>query len=223
MHGVVEAQSDEGFRSILNSADLNVPDGMPLTWLGRFAGFGEMDRVFGPEFMLRVCAASTEHGLSHFFYGGNQGVARDLAVRLSARFPLMKVAGVFCPPFRSLTSGEKSEIIEILNHSNAEFIWIGLSTPKQERWMGEFVTELKARVAFGVGAAFDYNTGRLRRAPIFLQRAGLEWLFRMLQEPRRLFGRYFRNIPLFVCLTVRQAFSSDRPATQHDLDSPRRK
>ena len=213
--------SDYG--DILNSADLNVPDGMPLTWLGRFAGFGEMDRVFGPEFMLRVCAASTEHGLSHFFYGGNQGVARELADRLSARFPLMRVAGVFCPPFRSLTKVEKSGIIEILNNSGAALVWIGLSTPKQERWMGEFVPELKARVVFGVGAAFDYNTGRLRRAPVFLQRAGLEWLFRVLQEPRRLFGRYFRNIPLFICLTLRQAFPGDRPTIQRDLDSLRRK
>ena len=206
MHGVVEAQTDERFRGILNSAALNVPDGMPLTWLGWFAGFRKMGRVFGPDFMLRVCAASAGHQVSHFFYGGNEGVASDLAERVLKMYPGVKVAGTYCPPFRLLTNEEKTHVVGTINKSGAQILWVGLSTPKQERWMSEMTTHLDVRVLLGVGAAFDYNTQRIRRAPIWMQRFGLEWLFRLLQEPRRLAKRYFRAIPRFGWGVFNQAF-----------------
>lgn len=205
MHGVIESQSDDAMRTILNSADLNVPDGMPLSWLGWFAGFGDMDRVFGPELMLRVCEASVGRGLSHFLYGGNDGVADALASRLTALFPGLRIAGTYCPPFRPLTADEADEVVRTINASGAAIVWVGLSTPKQEKWMSTFVPRLAAGAALGVGAAFDYNTGHLQRAPVVMQRAGLEWLFRLVQEPRRLFGRYARSIPKFIGLVVRQA------------------
>jgi N-acetylglucosaminyldiphosphoundecaprenol N-acetyl-beta-D-mannosaminyltransferase len=214
MHGVVEAQSDEGFREILNRADLNVPDGMPLTWLGWFAGWEKMARVYGPDFMLKVCAASAGHGLSHFFYGGNEGVANELAARLQKLFPGLIVAGTYCPPFRLLTVSERESVKGTINHSGARIVWVGLSTPKQEKWMAECASGLAASVVLGVGAAFDYNTGRLQRAPEAIQKAGLEWFFRLLQEPRRLFGRYLHSVPTFIYLIVKQAFLPTPPGTR---------
>ncbi len=214
VHGVVEAQSDERFRSILNNADLNVPDGTPLTWLGWFAGFREMGRVYGPDFMVRVCEASVEHKIAHFFYGGKDGVAAELAGRFEQRFPGLRVAGTHCPPFRSLTEEEQESIVNMINASGAHILWVGLSTPKQERLMSDLHRRLHAHVAFGVGAAFDYNTDRLRRAPRWVQRAGLEWLYRLLQEPRRLISRYGIAIPRFLRGLVLQAlgkrFECDR-------------
>jgi N-acetylglucosaminyldiphosphoundecaprenol N-acetyl-beta-D-mannosaminyltransferase len=206
MHGVVEAQSDDSFRAILNSADLNIPDGMPLTWLGWFAGFEKMGRVFGPDFMLRVCEASVESGSRHFFYGGNEGVADELAERLRKEYPGIKVAGTYCPPFRSLSDEEKAGIIGKINGSAAQIVWVGLSTPKQERWMSGLAPHLAAQVVLGVGAAFDFNTQKIRRAPIWMQRSGLEWLSRLIQEPRRLAKRYCTGIPKFGWAVLKQAF-----------------
>ncbi|MBK7260254.1 MAG: WecB/TagA/CpsF family glycosyltransferase [Ignavibacteriae bacterium] len=208
MHGVIESQSDHTMREILSTADLNVPDGMPLSWLGWFAGFEEMDRVFGPELMLRVCAASVGKEISHFLYGGNDGVADALAARLATMYPGLRIAGTYCPPFRALTGEEANEVVRVINGSGASIVWVGLSTPKQERWMSAFAPRLTAGVTLGVGAAFDYNTGHLKRAPVAMQRAGLEWLFRLIQEPRRLFGRYARSIPKFIVLVAQQAVSS---------------
>ncbi len=205
LHGVVEAHSDDSFRAILNSADFNVPDGMPLTWLGWFAGFDKMGRVYGPDFMLRVCGASVESGTRHFFYGGNEGVADDLASRLESMFPGFDVAGTYCPPFRSLTASENAGVIAMINKSGAQIVWVGISSPKQERWMSEMAPHLGAQVLIGVGAAFDYNTLRIRRPPIWLQKSGLEWLSRLLQEPRRLAKRYFTGIPRFCWGVLKQA------------------
>jgi N-acetylglucosaminyldiphosphoundecaprenol N-acetyl-beta-D-mannosaminyltransferase len=205
MHGLVEAQSDKRLRSTLNSADLNVPDGMPLSWLGWFAGFDTMGRVFGPDLMLQVCAKSVDGGVSHFFYGGNEGVAEDLARRFQVQFPGLKVAGTYCPPFRMSTESERGQIAATINDSGAQIVWVGLSTPKQEMWMSEFAPFLRARVVIGVGAAFDYNTGRLRRAPRWMQQAGFEWLYRLIQEPVRLAKRYLVNIPCFLGLVFKQA------------------
>jgi len=204
VHGVMEASQDGEFRRILNSADLNVPDGMPIVWIGRLAGFGHMGRVFGPDLMLEVCKMSARAGVTHYFYGGNEGVADELAEKMGGAFPGLKIAGTYCPPFRPLTREEEDKMIVEISSTHPDILWVGLSTPKQEKWAARMASRLHAKVILCVGAAFDYNTGRLRRAPQWMQWSGLEWLYRVLQEPRRLYKRYLRNNPLFVFLALRQ-------------------
>ncbi len=204
VHGVMEARRDAAFRTILNRSDLNVPDGMPTVWIGRSAGFSEMRRVFGPSLMLEVAKASARQGARHFFYGGKEGVAEELARSLGNRFPGLVVCGSYCPPFAPLSKDEKANVIRLINQASPDVLWVGLSTPKQEQWMAEFARVLNVRVMIGVGAAFDYNTGRLRPAPSWMQNMALEWLFRISQEPRRLLGRYARNNPAFLALALAQ-------------------
>ncbi|MFN0158303.1 MAG: WecB/TagA/CpsF family glycosyltransferase [Bacteroidota bacterium] len=204
VHGVIEAEHDESFRSILNNADLNVPDGVPIVWIGKLCGFDKIGRVFGPDLMLEVCKESAMSGCSHFFYGGNEGVAAELAGRMERCYPGMKIAGTYCPPFRELSETEQSALVDIINKTSPDILWVGLSTPKQERWISQMKGKLKVGVMLGVGAAFDYNTGRLQRAPGWMQVAGLEWLYRLIQEPRRLYLRYLINNPKFLVLVAGQ-------------------
>jgi N-acetylglucosaminyldiphosphoundecaprenol N-acetyl-beta-D-mannosaminyltransferase len=198
VHGVSEARADPGFRAILNRAFLNTPDGMPMVWMGRLQGFGHMRRVYGPDLMLRVCDYTRTRGFSHFFYGGAPGVAEDLKTRLEARFPGLRVAGAFSPPFRSLTGVEEAELAARVRALRPDIFWVGLSTPKQEKFMAQYWRKLEATLFFGVGAAFDFHAGRVRQAPRWMQRSGLEWSFRLGCEPRRLWKRYLKNNPLFV-------------------------
>lgn len=198
VHGVMECQRDEALRRIFNRSGLTTPDGMPLVWLGRRAGFREMDRVYGPDLMLALCQRSVETGYRHFFYGAAPGVPERLADRLRERTPGLEVAGIRSPPFRPLTNAESAETVAFINRSQPDIVWVGLSTPKQERWMASHIGELEASAVIGVGAAFDFLSGRVRQAPRWIQRSGLEWLFRTMQEPRRLWRRYLINNPLFV-------------------------
>jgi N-acetylglucosaminyldiphosphoundecaprenol N-acetyl-beta-D-mannosaminyltransferase len=198
VHGVMEAQRDPAFRQILNSSLVTTPDGMPMVWLGRASGFRRMRRVYGPDLMLELCRESASTGASHFFYGGTEGVAESLAESLQRRFPGLRIAGTYTPPFRPLSAHEEQQLAQQLQDLRPDFMWVGLSTPKQERFMSEYVGRLTATVMIGVGAAFDIHSGRTRQAPGWMQRSGLEWLFRLLQEPRRLFKRYARNNPAFV-------------------------
>lgn len=204
VHGVIEGQRDAAFRRILNRAALVLPDGMPLVWFGRLQGCRTMQRVYGPGFMEQVLARTAGTAVRHFFYGGRPGVAADLARRMSARFPGLQVAGTYFPPFRTLTQGELEIVAATINEVCPDIVWVGLSTPKQERWIDEVRARLRAKVLVSVGAAFDYHTGRLRQAPAWVQRAGLEWLFRLVQEPRRLWRRYAANNPHFLGLAVLQ-------------------
>lgn len=204
VHGVMEAQRDAQLMRILNESLLTVPDGMPTVWMGRLQGHGGMARVYGPSLLLDVCERSVRTGHTHFFYGGNGGVADELAKQLTARFPGLRVVGTFTPPFRPLTGGEEAALIRQVADAQPDFFWVGLSTPKQERFMAAYHERLAARVMLGVGAAFDMHSGRTRQAPPWMQRSGLEWLFRMLQEPRRLFWRYARNNPAFVARALLQ-------------------
>jgi len=191
MHSVMEAQHDAQFKDILNSAELVVPDGYPLVWLGRRKGFRQMRRrVYGPELMLQFCAASASKEYRHFFYGGAPGVAEELARRFAEQFPGLIVAGSFCPPFRALTTEEDEAAIAAIERSRADIVWVGLGAPKQERWMFEYRDRLNVPVLVGVGAAFDFHTGRIAQAPAWMGNHGLEWLFRLLNEPRRLWRRY---------------------------------
>jgi N-acetylglucosaminyldiphosphoundecaprenol N-acetyl-beta-D-mannosaminyltransferase len=204
VHGIMEAQIDEEFRSILNSSFLTTPDGMPTVWLGRHLGFDKMTRVYGPELMLELCAASIEKGYRHFLYGGKPGVAEDLERNLSARFAGIQIAGSYTPPFRPLIPEEELELERLLHHGQVDILWCGLSTPKQERFMAKYIGRLPVKLMVGVGAAFDINSGHLRDAPQWMKRSGLQWLFRMIAEPRRLAGRYLRNNPRFLWLICLQ-------------------
>lgn len=205
VHGVIESQLDESVRCIHNRAGMVVPDGMPLVWISRWQGFGQVDRVYGPELMLSACEMSLQTGWRHFLCGGAAGVAEQLEGRLEARFPGLKIVGMYTPPFRPLTDAENREIIEAVQRSGADIVWVGISTPKQERWMAELADRIAGPVLIGVGAAFDFHAGRKRQAPRWIQRAGLEWLFRLCMEPRRLWRRYLRNNPYFLWLLLLQA------------------
>ena len=198
VHGVSEAQSNAEFRQILNHAFLCTPDGMPLVWVGRLQGRKEMARVYGPDLMLAVMALSEQTGWRHFFYGGANGTAKALQERLVERFPKLQVAGIYQPPFRPLDSAEQAVLQETIRLTRPDVVWVGLSTPKQERFMAEYLPKLEVTLMFGVGAAFDFLAGKVRQAPRWMQRSGLEWLFRLCCEPRRLWKRYFKNNPLFV-------------------------
>jgi N-acetylglucosaminyldiphosphoundecaprenol N-acetyl-beta-D-mannosaminyltransferase len=197
VHGVMEAQADKNFRRILNSAFLCTPDGMPMVWMGKIHGHSEMRRVYGPDLMLDVCAWSETNPCRHFFFGGADGVAELLAEKLRAKFPKLEIVGTFTPPFRPLNADEEKQFVETIRAARPDILWVGLSTPKQEKFMAEFLPKLDVTLMIGVGAAFDFHAGRVRQAPRWMQRSGLEWLFRMACEPRRLGMRYLKNNPLF--------------------------
>jgi N-acetylglucosaminyldiphosphoundecaprenol N-acetyl-beta-D-mannosaminyltransferase len=205
VHGVMESQRDEELRRIHNAAGLVMPDGMPLVWLSHLNGFPHVERGYGPDLMLALCGRSVTCGYRHFFYGGAEGVPEQLAANLQQRFPGLQVVGIHSPPFRSLTPEEDKQVIQMLNQAAPDIVWVGLSTPKQEQWMAAHVGRVEAAVLIGVGAAFDFLAGRKRQAPRWMQRSGLEWLFRLLTEPRRLWRRYLVNNPLFVLLVLAQA------------------
>ena len=198
VHGLSEAQADPGFGRILNRAFLCTPDGMPLVWVGRLLGRKQMSRVYGPDLMLAVMALSGQKGWRHFFYGGSGGTALALREKLVGRFPRLQVVGVYEPPFRPLLPAEQAHVGEMIRLARPDAVWVGLSTPKQERFMAEFLPQWEVTLMFGVGAAFDFLSGRVRQAPRWMQRSGLEWFFRLCSEPGRLGKRYGRNNPLFV-------------------------
>lgn len=204
VHGIIEAQKDEKFRRILNNSFLTTPDGMPLVWLGKLSGFEEIDRVYGPDLMLEMCAVSELNEYKHFFYGGAEGVVDELKDKLVQRFPALNIVGTYSPPFRPLNDQEEKELVQLIEETKPDIIWIGLSTPKQEKFMAEYLSKLNAKVMIGVGAAFDFHSHRVKQAPKWLQRSGFEWAFRLCQEPRRLWRRYLFNNSLFVLMILRQ-------------------
>jgi N-acetylglucosaminyldiphosphoundecaprenol N-acetyl-beta-D-mannosaminyltransferase len=206
VHGVMEAQSDSELRHILNNAFINTPDGMPMSWVGRLQGFNKMDRVFGPDLMASLCQISVERNYRHFLYGGESGVAELLKQRLESRFPDLQIVGTYTPPFRNLTDEEEEEIFRQLQELQPHILWVGLSTPKQERFMARYVDRLQVPLMVGVGAAFDYHTGRISDCSDWIKRAGLQWLHRLLQDPRRLSKRYLKNNPAFLWQIALQIF-----------------
>jgi len=188
MHGVMEAQDNPQFKEILSQAGLVVPDGMPLVWVGRWRGFAMRRRVYGPELMDTFCK-TTGSRYRHFFYGGAPNVPELLASTLRQRYRI-QVAGTYSPPFRHLTAEEEQEIAAMIQAASPDVLWVGLSTPKQEKWMWAFHNRVNVPVMVGVGAAFDFATGRVKQAPAWMREHGLEWLFRLLSEPKRLWRRY---------------------------------
>jgi N-acetylglucosaminyldiphosphoundecaprenol N-acetyl-beta-D-mannosaminyltransferase len=198
VHGIMESQTDPLFRSILNRSYLTTPDGMPTVWIGRLRGFSGMKRVFGPDLMLETCKMSIERGYTHFLYGGAPGVAEALKETLVRKFPGLKVVGTFTPPFRLLNPEEAASLQNTIADLRPDIFWTGLSTPKQERFMAQYLPILDTKLMFGVGAAFYVHTGRIKDAPEWAKNVGLQWLHRLGQEPRRLWKRYLFNNPKFV-------------------------
>ena len=199
VHSVSEAQRDPELRRIFNEALLSTPDGMPMVWMGRLQGQPSIRRVYGPDLVLNLCEHSRAARFSHFFCGGKPGVAEDLAEALQERFPGLRVAGTFCPPFGPLNSEQRAALANKVRETHPDFFWVGISTPKQERFMAEYMSILpEAKIFIGVGAAFDFLSGGVRQAPRWMMRIGLEWLFRLFQEPKRLWRRYLIYNPLFI-------------------------
>jgi N-acetylglucosaminyldiphosphoundecaprenol N-acetyl-beta-D-mannosaminyltransferase len=217
VHGVMESYRDAALRSIHNRAGMVTPDGMPLVWLCRRFGYPDTDRVYGPDLMLAVCERSVARGWRHYFYGGAAGVADGLAASLVRRFPGLIVAGTFSPPFGEIDPAEDRAIDDRIASSHPDIVWVGLSTPKQERWMAAHVDRFDVPVSIGVGAAFDFVAGRKPQAPRWMQRSGLEWLFRLATEPHRLWRRYLVNNPRFLVLIARQMMAQGaRPPKRSD-------
>ena len=205
VHSIMESWDDPSLRRIHNEAGLVTPDGMPLVWVSRRRGLDHVDRVYGPDLMLALCEHSVERGYRHFLYGGSEGVPERLAERLRARFPGLQIVGAYAPPFRPLTPDEDARVVQRINGAQPDVVWVGLGMPRQEQWMHAHVGRLEAPVLLGVGAAFDFHAGLKKQAPRWMQRAGLEWSFRLMTEPRRLWKRYLRHNPRFVVLMMMQA------------------
>jgi N-acetylglucosaminyldiphosphoundecaprenol N-acetyl-beta-D-mannosaminyltransferase len=199
-HGVVAAGRDPALRRAFNGSWLTTPDGMPLVWLSP-AGVG---RVYGPDLMLAVCEAGRAVGLTHYFLGGGPGVAGELSTRLQARFPGLQVVGCHTPPYRTMTTEELAAWRADVARERPDVVWVGLGTPKQELFMAEQWRTLDAGTLVGVGAAFDFHSGRVAQAPRWMRNSGLEWLFRLATEPRRLVARYLRTNPAFVLAVLAQ-------------------
>jgi N-acetylglucosaminyldiphosphoundecaprenol N-acetyl-beta-D-mannosaminyltransferase len=199
VHGVMESWDDPELRRIHNRAGLVTPDGMPLVWLARRRG-RQVERVYGPDLMEHVFERSRTTGWRHYLYGSSPATLVALDRNLRRRFPGARIVGCLSPPYRPLTADEERAVRGRIAASRADIVWVGLSTPKQERWMAAHVGCLGPPVLVGVGAAFDIHAGRVRRAPGWMQRYGLEWLFRMGLEPHRLASRYLRNNPRFLWL-----------------------
>ncbi len=190
VHTTMMAHDDPEYRAIQNGGVMAIPDGGPLSNVGRRRRYRDMDRTTGPGLMGRIFEISAEKGYRHYFYGSTKETLRKLRRKLCQKYPGIQIAGICSPPFRELTPKEDERVIDRINASGADFVWVGLGAPKQERWMAEHQGKIKG-LMIGVGAGFDYHAGTLKRAPKWMQKHNLEWVYRLMQEPRRLFTRYF--------------------------------
>ena len=197
VHTTVMAYENEQYRKIQNMAVMALPDGSPLSIVSRRRGFKEAERVTGPDLMGEIFKISEKRGYKHYFYGSTQEILDELKIKLSLKYPKLNIVGMYSPPFRELDVAEDNEVIKNINESNADFVWVGLGAPKQEIWMNKHRNKVGS-IMIGVGAGFDYYAGRIKRAPILMQRLSLEWLFRLIQDPKRLFKRYFNTNIKFI-------------------------
>ena len=210
VHGIILAKDDPSFANILNSADIATPDGMPVVWALRSFGSAGQQRVYGPTLMLELCRSAADHGHRIYLYGGHKDALPLLETRLTRRFPGLQIVGWHSPPFRPLTAEEDQQVQETIRNSRADLIFVGISTPKQERWMFEHRHAFPGAILIGVGAAFDFHAGRTAQAPAWLQRLGLEWAFRLAMEPSRLWRRYLLLTPRFLPLWLLQRLKTLR-------------
>jgi N-acetylglucosaminyldiphosphoundecaprenol N-acetyl-beta-D-mannosaminyltransferase len=209
VHVVVTAKHDPEFRRVVNDADMATPDGMPLVWVLRRMGFQWQERINGPDLMWRLCGQAAEKGLSIFLYGSTPETLERLTNNLKAAFPQLAIAGIYSPPFRRLSDEEDREMIDLINRSGAHIVFAGLGCPKQEFWMAAHRGKVRT-VMIGVGAAFDYHAGIVKRAPLWMQQSGLEWLIRLMSEPRRLWKRYLMTNSLFLAYLGLEFFRAKR-------------
>jgi N-acetylglucosaminyldiphosphoundecaprenol N-acetyl-beta-D-mannosaminyltransferase len=215
VYSVVEARKNARLRDSHNRAFFCTPDGVPLVWFGKMNGHKKMGRVYGPDLMEEIMKISSSKGYSHYFYGGSEGTPELLRERWLSQYPELKIVGTYSPPFRKMMDAEEKEIIRKISDARPDILWVGLGCPKQEIWMAEHVGLLDAKLMIGVGAAFDFHAGLVRQAPSFLQRMGLEWAFRMLVEPRRLWRRYLSTNPLFLYLIFKQSLNKGAVKAHH--------
>ena len=219
VHAVMASSEDPELRASLLSSSLNVPDGQPLVWAMSALGHRLDDRVYGPELMARSCARSAASGQRLYLYGGrNQGALVQLTLNLRQRYPGVRIVGGYSPPHRPLTADERAEVVHQINAARADVVWVGIGVPKQEKWMAQLRSELRAPVLIGVGAAFDFHAGLVPQAPPWMQELGLEWAYRLAHEPRRLWRRYTRYNPRFVRDFGRQLVAHRRALRAGDAD-----
>jgi len=202
---IMECVRDKKVLNIVNSATMVTPDGMPIVWLGKISGHRNIKRVYGPDLLLEICGLSQKKGYKNYFYGSTPQVLEKLQMKLSESFPGLNISGAYSPPFKKLTEDEDGKITEILNKSNSDILWVGLGSPKQDIWMYEHRDKINTPVMIGVGAAFDFISGMKKQAPRWMQKTGLEWLFRLTTEPKRLWKRYLLGNPLFLYLLLRKS------------------
>jgi N-acetylglucosaminyldiphosphoundecaprenol N-acetyl-beta-D-mannosaminyltransferase len=203
VHSLIESVKNPNFLRIINSADLLTMDGEPLRWYANFVmGESIQERVCGPELMLRCVEYGIDRGWKHFFMGSTTSVLAKLKSRFEMEYPGVKIVGISSPPFRPLTRDENNTFIQIINSSGTDFLWVGLGAPKQEKWINDNFTDILAPIQAGVGAAFDFHSGNIPRAPKALQRLGLEWLFRTYNDPR-LWKRYLTTNPKFMFIFLK--------------------
>lgn len=203
VHTTVMSYENLEYKRIQNSAIMVLPDGAPLSVIGRRRGFANMERVTGPDLMGEIFKISVNNGYRHFFFGSTIETLNSLSVKLKKEYPGIQIVGMYSPPYGIINNTENLEIIEVINKSKADYVWIGLGAPKQEIWMAQHVGLIKG-VMIGVGAGFDYYAGNIKRAPIWMQKICLEWLYRLCQEPLRLFERYFRTNFKFIYLIKKE-------------------
>jgi N-acetylglucosaminyldiphosphoundecaprenol N-acetyl-beta-D-mannosaminyltransferase len=201
VHMIMEAYDSPDYLPLVNSADLVTPDGMPLVWMLRLKGYPDQRRVYGPTLMLHILESASYENVSVGFYGGSPEVLQSLLARMKDRFPNLKTAYSFSPPFQEISVEDDAEIVKNINASSVRILFVGLGCPKQERWMAEHRGKVNA-VMLGVGAAFDFHAGLKPQAPSWMQKIGLEWLYRLATEPRRLWRRYLYHNPRFVFLAI---------------------
>ncbi len=203
-HAIMDCFDHKELRRVYNQSGLTTPDGMAIVWLLHSYGFSFVERVYGPDLLLSVCGLSVQKGYRHYFYGGAPAVAEKMVENLQKRYPGLLVAGIESPPFRALNDEEEKQLVTRIQSAAPDVFWVGLGSPRQETWMAEHLEKLGVPVMAGVGAAFDFLSGNKPQAPRWIQRSGMEWLFRFLSEPTRLWKRYLINYPRFVGLILLQ-------------------
>lgn len=197
-HGIITAKKNPDFKELLNSFYLNLPDGKPGVWVGRLKGAKQMERCYGPDFFAACMKESADKDIKHFLCGGKDGVADKLKKACETKFGNQNIGGTFCPPFKKVDEYDYKGIADRINESGADIVWIGISTPKQEQFAWRLSKYTNVHFLITVGAAFDFHIGKVRQAPSWMQKAGLEWLFRFIMEPKRLWKRYLEIVPLFL-------------------------
>jgi N-acetylglucosaminyldiphosphoundecaprenol N-acetyl-beta-D-mannosaminyltransferase len=226
VHGVMEAKRNPALAKIFAAAALVAPDGMPTVWVGRYQGLPMRERVTGPDLMLELMSREDFREYTHFLCGGKPGVAEELRQRLVNRYPWAQIVGTYTPPFGPMSPEEENEFIAGINQLRPDIVWVGISTPKQERFMARYLGSLDTTLMFGVGAAFDFHTGRIADCAQWIKSAGLQWLHRLLQDPKHLWKRYLRNNPaflfhIFLQLTgLKSYLPQPRPESRGPLPQP---